>query len=98
MSVLVTIRPLVRRGTAQAQVFGSPGGRTAFYGRLRLLWLGAQITTNGSWRYVKTYRGRVFNGGQPTRSADSVVALRSASPRNTVLFSLSIRGVVAELR
>ena len=39
----------------------------------------------------------VFNRDQPTRSADSAAALRSASPRNTVLFSPAMRAVVPVL-
>src|SRR5258708_21264626 len=42
-------------------------------------------------------RCRVFNLDQPTRSADLAAALGSASPRNTVLFSLSNRAVVPVL-
>ena len=61
--------------------------------------LGAGIDYDNyrSYRHVKTYRGRLFNRVQPTWSADSAVALRSASPRNTVLFSLAIRAVVLVL-
>src|ERR1035438_3681271 len=50
-----------------------------------------------SYRHVKTYRGRLFSRVQPTWSADLVAALRSASPRNTALFSLAIHAVVPVL-
>jgi hypothetical protein len=49
-----------------------------------------------SSRYLKAYRLR-FNRVQPTWSLDSAAALRSASPRNTVLFSPAVRAVVPVL-
>jgi hypothetical protein len=50
-----------------------------------------------SARHVKTYSGLVFNRNQSTRSGPSAVALRSASQRNTVLFSLATHAFVPGL-
>jgi hypothetical protein len=49
-----------------------------------------------SSRHLKAYRP-TFNRVQPTWSLDSAAALRSASPRNTVLFSPAMRAVVPGL-
>jgi hypothetical protein len=58
---------------------------------------GLDYDNNRSLRHVKTYSGRVFNRDEPTRFAASAAALKSASLRNTVLFSLAIRAVVRGL-
>ena len=62
-----------------------------------LLWVKALIMLTVFVETPESLPRLVFNRDQPAWSADSAAALKSASPRNTVLFSPGMRTVVPVL-